>query len=494
MICFASFFRRVFRVKVDAAVSGIRSFALCLLLFSTPAQAQNLSLDIDDFLGGAGSGLGLPIGIDIGAALDPELTRPILSLDVSIPSGFVLRDIACPGGVSVSGSGASLSLAAGEGTTTLADCVLEIVNVVAASAVAVPIIQQRNNMLLSVELGLGQQLDRFGTGGDASEAFPKPAGLGGSAGMAGFGPDSGTRMGLMTTGESRDAPLAFATSLQQMKRTSAPYKLGATAVPASPVSRTFNIWTEGYLAHVETDDRYGSSDGRAGVIFAGADYLVSDRLLLGMLVQYDDQDRKFDGAPLRFSDQGWLAGPYAVVRLTDTLFFQGRAAWGQSQNSIEVDQAFDDSFDSDRWLVKGRLLANLRSGSWLVRPSASIAYVEDDLEAYTSSSGVKIGQRSLSLGQMKFGPEIAYSFPSYNGFVITPSLTLEGIWNFDRDDSGQGFDDLMDTSAVRGRIEAGTTVQSFSGVSLGLAATYDGIGTSDFTAIGGRARLTVPLD
>lgn len=431
------------------------SFAAIAFAYAASAQAQIIDLDL-----GLGDltptpGFGVNIGVDLaGTEIDLEVGDGGVSFDLSLPTGYVLRDVSCPGDIGVSLSGTTVNLTGGDGAA-FGSCVLQILDVATAAAASVPAVLQRNDLLLSLELGLNQQLERFGSGDNLDNRFPKPYGLGAARTLA-----RGT---------------------------------AANGGLSPPKSRALNVWAEGYLAHVETEHRYGRSDGHAGVLFAGVDYLVSPHLLIGLLAQYDEQERSFQGAGLRFNDQGWLVGPYSVVRLSDNTFLQVRAAAGQSQNDLQLNGAFDDSFDSDRWLVKGRLLTNMKSGNWLLRPSVSVAYVQDDLEAYHSSSGVDVEGRTLSLGQMKFGPEIAYRYVS-GDYVITPSLTLEGIWNFDRDGSGQGFDDLVDTEAVRGRIEAGTTFQNSGGTSFGLAATYDGIGTSDFTALGGRARLTVPLD
>lgn len=432
--------------------SLVVAMAACITCAAT-AQAQailDLDLSIDQLTPTSAYGVGIDLdlaGTEIGVgASDGDVT-----IDVSLPEGYVLRDVSCPGDVQVDVRGSIVNLSPSDGAD-IGSCVLQIVNVVTASAAAIPAVLQRNDLLLNVELGLNQQLDRFGSADSSTGRFPRPYGLGAARALA------------------RE-------------------QSGAPPTPSGGI----NVWAEGYLAHVETDNGTGSSGGQAGVLFAGADYLLSPHLLIGLLAQYDEQQRSFHGAGLRFEDQGWLIGPYAVVRLSDQTFLQVRAGLGRTQNDLQLNGVFDDRFDSDRWLVKGRLLTNLTSGNWLVRPSVSIAYVQDDLEAYQSSAGFAVEGRTLSLGQMKFGPEIAYRYVS-GDYVITPSLTLEGIWNFDRNGSGQGFDDLVDTAVVRGRVEAGTTIQSARGTSFGLAATYDGIGISEYSALGGRARLTIPLD
>jgi outer membrane autotransporter protein len=141
------------------------------------------------------------------------------------------------------------------------------------------------------------------------------------------------------------------------------------------------------------------------------------------------------------------------------------------------------------------MLANWRSGAWLLRPSASVAYLEEDQHAYRSSTGVDMFGQSISIGQAKFGPEISYEFAVRNGLRVVPSLTAEAIWNFHEEaNGGLLLDDLVTGEEWRGRLEAGLTILSAGGLSLGASATYDGVGDSDFQAIGGRARVKVPLN
>ncbi|MGE0023052.1 MAG: autotransporter outer membrane beta-barrel domain-containing protein [Hyphomicrobium sp.] len=423
-----------------------------------------------------------------------------VTLDLELPSGFALAGVVCPEalGVATNGSGVSLTPAAPI-VSGLAACTFSIVDVAGTTAAAVvPFTARQADFLLSVELGLDQQMDRVSdAGGGAFQtsalAAPTPTD------RPALAWDSGTRMGLTTSGETTGA-IAFSASLQQAQRAAAKYaapqKLGATgARPVVPApQRAFNVWAEGFWQVFDSDDRAGESDGHSGVLYAGADYLLSPGFLLGALVQYDDVDSRYDSLPLEIDKTGWMVGPYAVVRLTDTLFFQGRAAWGQADSNIALDQVFDDSFASDRWLVKGRLMANLRSGPWLLRPNASIAYVEEHLDAYRSSSGVDIGARTVSLGQAKFGPEFSYSYDAGGGVTVVPALTVEGIWNFHQDLGGPNFDDLVSGTDVRGRVEAGVTIVDAGAMSVGASAVVDGIGDDDYQAIGGRARVSVPLN
>jgi hypothetical protein len=78
--------------------------------------------------------------------------------------------------------------------------------------------------------------------------------------------------------------------------------------------------------------------------------------------------------------------------------------------------------------------------------------------------------------------------------VIEPSLLLEGIWNFHQDAGLIRIDDLVTGEDVRARAEAGVMLYTFDGIALGASVSYDGIGSGDYEAIGGRARIRMPFN
>ncbi len=295
--------------------------------------------------------------------------------------------------------------------------------------------------------------------------------------------------------DGQPSSFSFATSLRQARQAddAAPSYLGARERRPAPAKQKFDIWTEGYLAHFDDDAGGIGSDGRTGVLYVGADYLLTPQVLIGTLVQFDDTQQDFDLPSRGAHTTGWMAGPYATVRLPYDLFFQGRAAWGQSGNEIDIAGA-EDHFDADRWLVRGTLLSQQRWGAWQFQPRASVGYIEENQESYVSGLGGLIPSQTISLGQAKAGSQFAYRYRLPGGTVIEPSLLLEGIWNFYQDAGEINIDDLVTGDEVRARAEAGVTFYAFDGIALGASVSYDGIGSSDYDAIGGRARLRVPFN
>jgi outer membrane autotransporter protein len=326
------------------------------------------------------------------------------------------------------------------------------------SVLGTTIISRQNQFLLGLDLGLDRQIDILSfPGGQDGIGWAKASTLGGP-------------------------------------RDSDPYGLGATKRLAPPSRQAFGVWAEGSFSHFRDDSGPFNSDGQSGVVYLGADYRVSRNILIGALVQFDQAEQDFQGLPSRVSNTGWMAGPYATVRFSDHLFFQARAAWGKAQNEVRPDLVSEDQFDSDRWLVRGTLLGQWQSGPWQFRPRASVGYIEEKKDTYTSSHGMVIPGTTASLGQAKLGPEVVYQFRLAGGTVVETSLLLEGIWNFDQDTGSTKIDDLAVGPKVRARSEVGAMILAADGVSLGASLSYDGIGSGDYRSIGGKVRGRVPFN
>ena len=358
--------------------------------------------------------------------------------------------------------------------------------------VALPLLARRSDFLLSLELGLDHMIDRFESSSSYGDAPPRGSLAAFGLGLGAAGSDNLSGVGSPLDAFASALTYSFATSLADMRRANGE-RLGA-APGEAPAAQTpvFNLWIEGFASSFSSDSL--DSDGRVGVLYLGADYFLSPDILVGALVQYDDIDQDVGAVPAEVSARGWMAGPYAVVRLADHLFFQGRAAWGASSNDIDVDGAGEDNFDTDRWMVRGTLLGSWQEGPWKIGPRASVAYLEESQEAYTNSADDDVPSHRVSLGQAKFGSEFAYRFETAEGAAVEPSLLIEGVWNFDQNQTPSAIDGVVTDNRLRGRIEAGAMMVFPSGFSLGATASYDGLGSDDFEAIGGKVRARAPLN
>jgi outer membrane autotransporter protein len=182
------------------------------------------------------------------------------------------------------------------------------------------------------------------------------------------------------------------------------------------------VWTQLYR-----DD--GTGDwGTFGLLNLGADYLVSDRLLLGLSLHVDrmsdptDEDERLTGL-------GWLAGPYASMEIARDIFLDTSLRYGGSANDIEAGDWTGD-FDTSRWMADVAL-----SGEWqiapdtVLTPAMRLVYFDEKVDAYEISDGAGsiLGIDGFNERQLRanLGLDLAHEIELSNGLALTPSAGLK---------------------------------------------------------------------
>lgn len=260
----------------------------------------------------------------------------------------------------------------------------------------------------------------------------------------------------------------------------------ATGEATDPMATPFDIWIQGKIARFDAN----KGDGRFGIMHAGVDYLVTPRILVGLGAQLDWTD--MDGAnDSTISGTGYLVGPYVTARLTDNLFLDGRAAWGQSTNDVSPFGTYTDKLDATRWLVSLALIGQYDIDRWRITPKAKLAYFEEETEAYVDGLGLDIPAISISTGTLEFGPSLSYRMELANGMLFEPFATLEGIWTFRQENSATAATSTpgLGETGLRGRGELGVRLAGQSASSLSSSIFYDGLGNDDFQSWGGKLRF-----
>ena len=407
-------------------------------------------------------------------------------------------------------------------------------------------ISRRSDLIVSNAAGAGRQIDRLTQATRGPEARPGEASgyasnavsfsgtrttitsrlsdghptsgatplIPGMAALAGADRDPvdapGVGLPLNTVGNT-DGPLSFglSTSLRDManfvsaaerKKFSALSGLGSGLTqPVAPAFNPFDIWIDMKFASFR-DKAKGIQDldGHFGILTLGADYVISSNFLAGISVQYDSMSQSSESKLAEVSGQGWMAGPYATVRLSDNLFLQGRAAWGRSSNEVSPFMTYTDAFSTQRWLVSSTLTGRWGAGPWTFQPSASLSYIEDVSESFADTFGAVIPEVTTQLGQAKAGPEVSYRYQLGNTFVVEPHAGAQLIWNFGGGTTSDLFGPVNGDNAgpdgVRGRAEVGLRATVNGGIGLDVSGSYDGIGSDGYSAITGDAKIRVPLN
>ena len=253
---------------------------------------------------------------------------------------------------------------------------------------------------------------------------------------------------------------------------------------------SWDVWTQVYGSR----SKAGTSKNTFWIGYVGAHYFIDDNTLVGIAGQLDWADETNSTAGSNAEGQGWMIGPYIAGQVEDqNLFYEARAAYGQSDNDLAIGGA-TGSFDTTRWLVSGKLSGNIKKDDYTITPSISVAYFEETQEAYTDSAATAVPEQTVSLGEVRFGPTLSKAMELDNGTQFTPKLGISGVWNFGVDNNNATQGSVLGDDDLRARIDAGFAVTNpDTGTIFTLEAFYDGIGDSDYDSYGGTARIIIPL-
>jgi hypothetical protein len=264
--------------------------------------------------------------------------------------------------------------------------------------------------------------------------------------------------------------------------------LGATLpnTTALPLSG-FDIWAKGSWSEFSA----ATIAGRSGLLSVGVEYRIASDLVVGFSGLSDSTNAKDDTDNSKVDRKGWMAGPYMAARLHPKLIFEAGAAWGQSNGEISSLETTTNSFDSERWLVRGQFVGDLKFGAIRFAPHVGVIYFEEKQQTKSDTLNIEIGDQTTSLGRFTFGPKVSTRYRLENGTMIAPFVAVTGGWDFKRAD----FVDVATGLAasgndkLRGTVEAGISVRLRDGVSLTSKGFYDGIGVSSYSAYGASVAL-----
>ncbi|MDJ0823264.1 MAG: autotransporter domain-containing protein, partial [Paracoccaceae bacterium] len=339
---------------------------------------------------------------------------------------------------------------------------------------------RRADLILASEPRLGRRLDRLNRGFGNSSTLTFSNGDLGAMLPFSFDP--------MSIGSGN---YKFSTSLLQARQAAASLALahGAYQDKMYVENSRWDVWFE---AQYKRFDDGGSGDGHFGIGYLGADYLLSQDVLIGMILQFDTMEDESNGATTRGT--GWMFGPYMTARLAPNLYFDGRIAAGQSTNKISPFNTYTDEFETSRWLIMANLTGEFQRGPWTIRPNASLSYFEETQRAYRDSLGVSIPSQTVKLGQFKFGPTFSGRFETENGSIFEPHFSLDAIYNMgDTEGVTLTNQSTPATDGWRGRIEMGLNFTTEYGSRISIGGTYDGIGRDDYETYGVKIDVTIPI-
>ena len=393
------------------------------------------------------------------AATVPAGSYTISAADLSA-NGYALTDISCNDGDSVTNL-ASRSVALALSPNEDLVCTFTSANSREAASSAIrDFLTGRNALIMSHQPDLQRRLDRL----------QEQPGTGGSA----------TAFGLPIPGSGR-LPLNASFSRGQSRVATSLAMASAAVGDPDRGKQPFDIWAEAYFANTAL----GTQRGSFRIAHLGADYRVNSNLLLGVLGEFDDFSNDGPLAAGEAEGNGWMVGPYAMVRLDKNLFAEVRAAWGKSNNSVSPLGTFVDDFKTSRSFYSGSFIGQFDIGKNTdIRPELTIRHLSDRQKAYVDALNIAIPGQTVDQGDISFRPRIQHTVKLDSGWSLRPFGEVEGIYTF-----GTDVNNILD-NGVRARIEAGLDIFSGGGFRASLSGFHDGIGSDNYRSSGVHVSLS----
>ncbi len=305
-------------------------------------------------------------------------------------------------------------------------------------------------------------------------------------------------------GDLGNSQLEFATSLRQIVLSdgslkaarnadlSAKLGIGPSNMQDLSKATAFDIWVQGKWAGIQD----GTDEQSLGLLYVGVDYRFTSSFVMGVLVQSDWASEKSAVGLSSITGRGWLAGPYTVARIHDNVIFDGRIAYGHSDNEISPTMSYVDRFQTSRWLIEGNFTGDFELADWHVEPQVGLSYFDENQIGYLDSLGNWIAGQSVNYARLTVGPRFSRRFEINETGSVVPYLGVKAIWDLAKAKTIDYASDPVSSNdnELRGRVEGGVSVDVGGGLTVDGEGFYDGFGVNDFEAFGGSVNFNLSLN
>jgi hypothetical protein len=191
----------------------------------------------------------------------------------------------------------------------------------------------------------------------------------------------------------------------------------AADVVAPAANPMWNIWIDGKYSWLDDTDAFTDLDGSLVNGVVGADYKVSDRLVLGLMGTYETSD--LEGSGVTQDTDGWGGGAYLGLTLTDHLVLSATLLG----TDLDTDVNGTTSFDSARVQASSALTGYWYSGTWRYSPSLTVAWTKE----WQDASGA-LNAQTIETGIVTPGFQVGNSISIGGALTVEPWLGAQLDW------------------------------------------------------------------
>jgi len=235
-----------------------------------------------------------------------------------------------------------------------------------------------------------------------------------------------------------------------------------TGLASGDAAPKMGLWLTPSVSWLDDDYIASRYDGNLYLIMAGADYKITDRVLLGVSAGYEDTELDTQFNDGTFQSKGVTIAPYIGYVIMEGLTADAILAYTFINNDVERDrtgQRLAGDYDSGRSMISVNLNYYTLLNNWSLSAVGGYMYVSEDQDAYIQTGAYtnSVGQFTAYLGEWRFGGRAGYLLDTVEPYISAAYL-YDNTWNSstgDRDEMEGAIGlDFFPTDAFIGSIEA----------------------------------------
>ena len=246
------------------------------------------------------------------------------------------------------------------------------------------------------------------------------------------------------------------------------FLISPTADVAEPAaSPNWNVWTDGKYSYLNDTADLSDLDGGLVNLIVGADYKVSDRLVLGLMGTYEAS--RLDGNLLIPTDQdtdGWGGGAYLGYTLTDNLVFSANVLG----TSLDTDINGVTDLDSTRIQTSAALTGYWYSGTWRYSPSLTVAWSKE-----WQDDAPGLAAQTIETAVISPGAQIGNTFSLSGANTVEPWLGAQFDWAARNKVVDDALGTILNDPNVDLRLQTGLNFAFGANAQLALTGEISGI-------------------
>lgn len=251
-----------------------------------------------------------------------------------------------------------------------------------------------------------------------------------------------------------------------------------SAVASAP---RWNVWLDGRYSWVDGDADLSDLEGPLANFTLGADYKVSDSVILGIMALRETSRQEAPGSSWsRVETDGWGGGVYGAWSINQTWMLSGNAAW------MDLDSQFGgNDYDNTRVQTAAALTGNFYSGTWRFTPSLNFAWSREKQEETTGGWPDQTFYTAALSPALQIGNTVAIS----DKVTVEPWAGAQLDWNFLDKTREEGSGTLRSDADTDLRLQAGLNFSFAGRAQLALMGEVSGLIMDDSDTYMGGAQF-----